>query len=377
MKDLLQKANFNDVALKRYVSTLTVNELNNLAEPCYFPDWQKHYHELLHATGLDDKDIKAFAKRFYAETESSITMAKYGKVSQLQIDPGSNLLVILMHHFLLKKDQQTYSTLMILYLIRQYGNALHKSFPKFCDSEVFSYTLDHLNPTHLFTREKTIANAIFHLATEIRRRFTPAILELDADKISKMIRESRSRITQSIRSFAEAYYEYKEKGLGTVTQKEPIEGEDVYPQELEKGNRVAEDVAKKICVFKEMDYKAIDQAKALTRINTSLTIIIAKALQKPELMQDVKFIIELFFKDMKSVNDICGKNSISYIKKLMSIKRTSKSVYFKQEINTLLLKVIQDSSLQSKYNKLTSQTQFQINSFLAFYLAFYTKNLIC
>ena len=271
MKELLQKANFNDTALKRYVSTLTVNQLNSLSEPCYFPNWQPHYHELLNASGLDDKEVKAFSKRFHAETEAVTTMAKYGKVSQQQIDPGSNLLVVLMYHFLLKKDQQTYSSLMILLLVRQYGNQLHKMFPKksdnnkpFCKPEVFSYTLDHLNPTHLFVREKTIANAIFHLSTEIRRRFTSGILELDANKISKMIYEAKSRISQSVRSFVEAYYSNNEKGFGTVVQREPEEGEDVYPQELEKENRVAEDVSKKICVFKEIDYKAIDQAKILT-----------------------------------------------------------------------------------------------------------------
>ena len=63
---------------------------------------------------------------------------------------------------------------------------------------------------------------------------------------------------------------------------------------------------KKMCVFKEIDYKAIDQAKILTRINTSLTVIIAKSLQKTELMPDVKFIIELFFKDT-SQSETVGK----------------------------------------------------------------------
>jgi len=375
MQIILQKANFDTVALKKYVSKLTVNELSSLSEPCYYPDWKKHYYELINLTGLTEKDIKDFTKRFYSETESSVTMAKYDKVSQLQIDPGSNLLLILMYYFLHKRDQQTYSTLMVLHLVRQYGNFIRRMLT-FCKPEVFTYTLDHLNPTHLFAREKTISNALFHLATEMRKRYTEAILQLNSNKISAFLYESRGRIAQSIKSFAEAYYRNDEKGFGIGTQRDET-GEDVYPQELEKENRVADLVANKICIYKEIDYKAIDQAKSLTRINTSLTIIIAKALQKPELTKDVKFIIELFFKDMKSVNDICGKNSIAFLKKLMSIKRTSKSVYFKQEINTLLLKVIKDSSLESKYNKLTSQTQFQINSFLAYYLAIYTKNLIC
>lgn len=376
MKELLQKAKFDDIALKRYINTLTVNELNNLTEPCYYPDWKKHFHELLHSSGLEEKDIKEFGKRFFQESVAKKSLEKYGKTILIQQDSGINLLFVLMYYFLHKRDQQTFSTLMILHLIHQYGNRI-RVYINFCQPDVFAYTLDNLNPTHLFAREKTISNAIFHLAQEMKKRYSAAILELDPDKITKFFYESRSRISQSLRSFAELYHANAQKGRGITTEKDIDDTEGTYPQELEKGNRVAELVAQKICVFKEVDYKAIEQAKSLTRINTSFTTIITNALQKPELSENIKFIIELFFKDMKSVNDICGKNSISYVKKLMSLKRTTKSVYFKQEINTLLLKIIKDTRLASKYNTLTPQTQFQINSFLSFYLAFYTKNLVC
>jgi len=368
MQIILQNAVFDDVKIKTYITRLAVNELNNLSEPCYYPDWKKHYHELINLTKLKEKDIKDFIKRFYSGTKAQDAL--------LQSDVGSNLLMILMYHFLEKKDTQTFSIFMIYHMIRQYGNFIRRVL-KFCKPEVFSYTLDHLNPTHLFTREKTISNALFHLAVEMRKRYTKSFIELDAEKISGFLYESRGRIAQSLRSFAEAYYRNDAEGFGIGSQKETETGEEIFPRELEKGSHIAELISNKICVYKEIDHKAFDQARSLTRVNVSLATVIVKELQNTNMSNDIKFIIELFLKDVKSVDEICGKDFIPYVKKLMSLKRTSKTVYFKQEINNLLVKIIKNTKFEDKYNKLTNQTQFQFNSFLAFYITFYTRNLVC
>lgn len=368
MEIILQRALLDEERLKSFITRLTINELNDLSEPCHYPDWKRHYYELLNLSGLKEKEIKDFIKRFYHGTKAQDSL--------LQSDVGSNLLVILMYYFLKKRDQQTYSTLMIYHMIRQYGNFIRRVM-KFCKPEVFLYTLNHLNPTHLFTREKTISNALFHLATEMKKRYSSSILELNAEKISAMIYESRGRIAQSLKSFAEAYYRNDEKSFGIGNTKENETGEDILPAELEKGARIAELVANKICIYKEMDYKAFEQARSLTKVNIAFTTIIVKQIQDIHFSNDIKFIVELFLKNVTSVNQICGKNFIPYIKKLMSIKRTSKELYFKNEVNKLLLKIIKETKIEPKYNKLSRQTQFQFNSFLAFYLTMYTRNLIC
>lgn len=368
MQILLTNATFNDAKIKNYITKLTVQELNNLVQPCYRSDWKKYYNELIHMTNLSEKDIKAFIKRFYVDTKA--------KDSLVQSDVGSNFLLILMYHFLLQKDETTYFTLMIFHMIRQYSN-LFRRFFRFCKDDVFSYTINHLNPTHLFIREKTIPNALFYLAKEMRTKHTKYFLELNAERVSLFLYESRSRISQSLRSFAGEYYKNDTEGKGIGSQKETETGEEVFPTELERGNRIAELVSNKITIYKETDQEALTQARTLTRINTSYATIIVKELQKPELKPNIKFIIELYLRDMRSINELCGKDSLAYIKKLMSIKRTTKEVYFKQEINDLLQKIISHTPLQAKYQKLTSQTQFQINSFLAFYLTLYTKNLVC
>lgn len=368
MQIILQNTVFNDSKLKSYITKLTVNELNELSTPCYYPDWKRHYYELLSYTNLKEKDIKDFVKRFYSGTKAQDAL--------LQSEVGSNLLVILMYHFLEKKDQQTYSTILIYHMIRQYGNFIRRVLPKYCKPEVFSYTLDHLNPTHLFSREKTIANAIFHLSNELNKRYTQAFLELDPEKVSSFLYESRGRIAQSLRSFAEAYYKNEKEGLGLGSEKE-FGDEEVVSKELEKTNRIAELISDRMCVYKEIDYKAFNQAKMLTKINTSYATLIANSLKNTSYKNDIKFLVELFFKDLKSMDELCGNDFFNYVKKLMSIKRTSKAVYFKQEINTLMEKIIKNTAFEAKYKSLTNQTQFQINSFLAYYISISTRNLAC
>jgi hypothetical protein len=369
MQIIQQNAVFHDLKLKNFINRLTVTELNNLSEPCYHPSWKKYYNELLHLTELKEKDIKEFIKRFYLGTKAQDAL--------LQSDIGSNLLIILMYHFLEKKDQQTYNTIMVYYMIRQYANFFKILLPAYCKPDVFSYTLDHLNPNHLFSREKTISNTLYYLANEMRKRYTSAFLELNPEKISLFLYESRGRIAQSLKSFMEFYYRNNELGLGLGTSKEDETGKEIFPEELRKGQRIAETIANKICVYKELDYKAFESARKLTKVNTAISMVLIKELQNIKLANDIKFIVELFFKDMKTIRQICGPELIPYVKKLMSLKRTTKSVYFKQEINTLLLKTIKGSKFEEKYNKLTNQTKFQFSSFLAYYIGFYIKNIVC
>lgn len=376
MNIILQKAVFDDAKLKKYIVNITVTELQSLSEPCHYPDWKKHYHELISLTNLTDDDIKLFTKRFYSETKIQINLDKYDKIPLLMRDVGSNLLIILMHHFLKQRDVKTYSMFMIFFMIRQYGNFLYQNL-KYCKPEVFSYTLNHLNPTHLFIREKSISNALFHLATAMKRRYTDGLLEPNPDKISQFIFASRTSIAQSLRSFLESYYKYEKEGKSIQNPLESEEGEEISSKELDRGERIADLVSKKICVFKELDYKALDDARKLTRINTSLSVIIVKELQDIKFINDVKFIIELFLRDMKSVKEICGKDFLSYVKRLMGIKRTTKSIFFKKEVNNLLMKILTNLEYSKKYSKITPQTQFQINSFLAFYITMYTRNIIC
>lgn len=377
MQIILSKAVFNDAQIKNYMLKLTVSELNNLSTPCYYPDWKKHFHELLHLSNLNEKDLKDFGKRFFSESKAKKRMESFGKDIMIQQDIGINLLLILMYHFLEKKDSQTYLSLMIYHLIHQYGNRI-RVYLKFCKEDVFEYTLNQLNPSHLFSREKTISNAIVHLSKEMQRKYTSSILELDPDKITLFFYESRSRIAQSLRSFAELYYQFEKKGYGLGSHIEDEKGTEIYSQELDKIKRISEFIATKITVYKELNYNVLNQSKSLTKVNMSNATLIINTLQNPKFLNDLTYLIELFFKDLKSINQICGRDSISYIRKLMGVKRSSKEVYFKKEVSVLLLKVLENVPLlKQKYLKSTIQTKYQMNLFFAYYIILYSKSIVC
>jgi hypothetical protein len=217
MKELLSKSNIKDSQLRSLIVRIVAKNLSSLAEPCYYPELKKHYYEFLKLSGLTEKDIKEFVKRRWKGRKE----AKFLTTT----DPIANFYVFLMSYFLSKKDKQAYINLMVLYIIRHYSALLHKHF-KFCNDDIFKYTLETLTKTHLFHREKTISNALYYMGQEMIRKWTKGIGKNDLDNISAFMIESRHRVSQSIKSFAQTYYKISEEGVGIKTEELPGEEDE-------------------------------------------------------------------------------------------------------------------------------------------------------
>jgi len=368
MKNLLEKSTIDYPKVKRLVHKFTANELTNLSEPCYYPEVKKYYFEFLHACGVTDKIVRESVYSFYKGTPA----AKW----QLQSDPQSHLYIFLMNYFLTKRDHVSFASMMTFFCIRYYGNLIRRQI-KYCNPDVFKYTLEHLAKTHLFSREKSISNAVFYISKEMQRKFAKEIIDLEPMIISKFIQESRHRLSQSVRSFGETYYKASREGSGLKTPLEPEEGDDYQYQTLEKTSRAVDAVVKKITVYKIQDRKAMDEAKKLTKVSTSLTTIIVNQLVDIKYSDNIKIILELFIKDVKSVDSICGDAYYDRVKSLMGIKRTTSKVFFKQQVEVLLQKVLTDVNYIDQYDKLTNQTQFLIKSFFGYYLTLVMRNTVC
>lgn len=371
MQTILKKAKFNDVKLKRLAHKITANELSKLSAPCYYPSPKKYYFQFLDACGLTDKDLKEFVKRFYKGTK----WAGF----QLHKDPQSNLYIIIMHYLLSKRDKLTYISMMNFYLIRVYSSRIRIQI-KFCNPNYFRLALEKIPKVHLFAREKTIAAALYFLSKELIVRYTNKIEKAEIDGLGKFIQEARHRVAQSIKSFAETYYQIAEEGGGIKTTKDYDENENQRPIELqviERGEKIITDIVKKMIVYKEVDKKAIESARHITKIKTSLAVNISYKLINPKYGDNITTILKLFVKELKSVKDLCGKSHEATVKRLLSLKRTVSTIYFKQQVEILLLKVLADVGYDKKYDKLSRQTQFLILSYLAFYLTFTLRNTIC
>jgi len=346
MKTLLQISKINHNNLKKFLMKVTAHEMTELSTPCYYPKLKKNYFELLHLTGLNENDIKSFVKRFYSGT-------KY-KDFKLQQDKITNLNIFIMYYFLGIRDVSGYNILMVYFAIRNYANLIHKQM-KFCNPDAFKYALEHLAKTHLFSREKTIPNAMYFMSKEIMRKYTKGIKEGNPEEIGKMITETRTRISQSIKSLAEIYYKAVEKN--TVVRN-PHESEDDTTgkkyQELvqDRSQRIIETIAKKITVYKYIDKKAIMDAKSITKINMSLATLLSSSLTDVKYLDDIKTILKLYLKNITDVKVICKKEYFIYLRNLMSIKRTTSVLYFKQQISLIVEKIINDINYKERYDRL-------------------------
>jgi hypothetical protein len=345
-------------------------ELSKLSEPCYYPRLKPTYHDMLRQLRITDNDMKAFIKRLYKGTKAE----KWN----LWRMPDHNLMMLVMHIFLKNKNKEGYEAAMLYYMIRQYSHLIQKHI-RYCNIDLFRYVLETLTKTHLFSREKTIGNSLIHLSKELQKRFTKGILEWDMDELIMFISVSRHRISQSVKSFSEHYYRAHRQGTKIGTHEEASEDDEFMTQliTLEKGKRVIDDAVKKITVYKTIDRKAVVDAKKVTKVRSSIADMMIRSINELKYGNDIKSILQLFVKDATKTSVVCGNDYYAYVKRLMSVKRTRSKLYFKQQVNVLVLKILRENDFINTYNSYTSQTQFIINSFLAYYLTMLLRNNIC
>jgi hypothetical protein len=370
MEQLLEKSKVDKIKLRSFINNTVAEELGKLNDACYYPPWKKDFNEILYLTGLTIKDIRDFSNRYHIKREAADYVLK---------DSGVNVILFVLHYFLLQRDYQAFMSTMILLCIKFYSNRLNIHLSKYCNPEIFRYTLDNLTKTNLISREKTIPNFLFFIAKEMQRRWKPDLEKFDnPENISKFVYECRHRIAQTVKSFLELYYYYSEKGIGGYKNKEEEGQEGTYEIEfLKKGQRIIDDVVSKISVYKDIDKKALDDAKQISRINIMYANFIVNNLTDLKYSDDIRLIYELFLKNLNSTSKLCGKDFYKYVKDLMGIKRTKESVYYKKQIIELTEKIINSSKHEQTYQKLTNQTKFITQSFTSFYLTMYFRNKVC
>jgi len=369
MEELFKKSKIDYLKVSKTIRHISGTHLSNLSDPCYYPEHKVYYYELLNACSLSDQDVKQWVKDFW----KGMPQAGW----DLQNRPMPMLLIFLMWFFLKEKDQLSFESTMIFFCIVMYSNAMRGSF-KFCNPDVFKYTIDHLTKTHLFVREGTISGALFHLSKEMIKKHTKIIQSPDKLRLSLFMQELRTRINQSVWSFAESYYKNYESGLRYVTPYETEEGrEEAIAPTVENVERIANEVASRITIYGEIKTKNMEIAQKLTKISGTFAVDIVKQVSNPEHKEDVKLSVELFLRELGNVRQICGKEYFTLVSNLLAIKRTIKKVYFKKQISDLLINVVRAKHQEKKFRGLTRQTQFSAITFLALYVTSFARDMLC
>jgi hypothetical protein len=378
MQILLQKAKIDHVAIKETVNRLTSRSLSRMTEACYFPSHKELYFTLLNQTGLLDSEVKEFTKRKWKGRKEA--------AFKLHMDPAANFHIFLMQYFLNKNDEDGYKMMMLIFMIRYYSNLANKSFPQGCKPDVWKHALNVLTKTHLFIREKSIPNAIYFLSTEMVRIWTSAIKSDNLDGVSRFIQDARTRISQSIKSFAETYYRISAEGGGIGTTKTDAPEDEDNPeepsfvtthQETDPREKIVDPIVKKIVIYKVYEQHIFDEAKNLSKANATLAKTFTTALPNLKYAENIRMILRLYLKEIKTTDFICGKKYYDYVRSLMTIKRTKSEIYFKQQVIILTNAIAKDDKLLKGFSKLTTQTQFSIALFLAYYITLYVRDSYC
>jgi hypothetical protein len=370
MQELLSKANINQPKLRSEMLRVAGTSLSDLSKSCYKPPTKTYYYQFLNLTGLEEKDIKEYTKRQWSGRKE----ATY----HMQMDPLTNFYIFLMQYFLHRRDMVGYKAAMLFFMIRYHRALLDKHF-KYCDDDTWNYALETLTKTHLYSREKTISNSIYYLTNEMIKRFTEDIRTNNVDQISLFIQTSRSRLSQSIKSFAEAYYRASKEGKKIQTTTSPTDDdENAFQYEsMSKTERLIEEITRKITVYKHVDNVSKEEAKSITKVNIMIADALVNSINDVKYTENIRLILKLFIKDLSDVKQICGKDYYLYVRNLMAIKRTTAQIYFKQQIYVLLEKVLEQEKLKDNYGKFTNQTQFLVNLFLAYYITMILRKTLC
>ena len=369
MQQLLAIAKIDDGKIRTILNIIATEELLRLSRPCYRSNLRHSILELLHACALTKQNIEKFAERTWkGRSEENSRVAK---------DPVSLFIVWLMWHYLNARDLKTFKSALIVYMIRQYSD-LFKKYLYSCNEEIFLFTLENITKIHLFFKTGGISEAIQYLCDDLEEKHINDIKNWNLNNISAFIRDSRGRLNQSFRSFANGYY-INAKVVKTSGASTEAKEEKITPQALGRTKMLTNNVARQICRNGYVDEYAIHDARKLKRIKGSTAISLVRELsnsnRSAQYFGDVKLILELFLRKA-FYNRVPLDKYIRLATDLMSIKRTKQPVYLKQQVRQLLFKLVKNRGIENEIKNLSPQTQSSIAGFLAHYIARVLRNLL-
>jgi len=360
-------------SLHRYIVNAISTEFANMVENCYYPRVSKNsklYKDLLHMTKSRESKLLQYSKEKYPAHK-----AKF----RLLHDPFTTLLVLIVQEFLRVKDISGAEAAFHLFSLKYYTAILYKmttprgSHTKICNEGYFQSAIDRLSRNHMFVKQKTIPNSIMYYSRAVMKRHLNDLINDDPDGISDMITEIRTRIMQSMRGFFTKYYQIRDEKNLMVKSKEEMEYDKSHEQKMRTFvNRISRDM----CVYGKADYHAATSASSLIKFNKKLSTEYAKIVSNPMFTEQVDTAIFLLVKDVKDVSAIKTTEFLDYVQKLMSIKVTKKTIYFKKTINDIHEKVINQLNLEHWHGGLSVQSKSISRNFIAYYFAFYIRNYV-
>ena len=321
--------------------------------------------------GITTRDLRDFAKRTFQGT-------KWTRFQIVNV-PFTFLLAYIYHKFAKAGKKKMAETILMYSIIKHYGSESNKSYPKVCLDDVFRYTIANITKVHLFYKHKTVANAIIHIARRLQELKYSIMDVWEPDKIGVFITDGRTRIAQSVHSFAEHYYRNHGSGKGIATERTP-ESEDeqnmLQTTTGAAGRQAAVDkFIKNMFVYKNYDRKAVDEAKRVSRVKSNLAESIIPEIHEKSSEENIKIILTSFLKEMMDTRSLCSKQFFSVVRKLTMVRNYKDTFLFRNLLVGFTNTIFERANPPTR--KITQRDTIQLQSFVAFYITISFRNLFC
>lgn len=345
-------ATFDARQLHQYILQKVGIELSKLSTDCYYPNIIQLYNELLHKTGVDETQLKQYVTDNYPK--------EFGFVVR---NPQNMLLILIAQDFIRRKDNAAALATINMLSLKMYQHLMYK-YIKFCNPDYFRGVMGDLSRNHLFVQKQTIGQAILFLSKQVYSRYKDDLKADNHFRMGRMIQELRTRFNQSIKSFAKRYYEIAKNKEATRLTDEDMPQEENTKSKIE---RAAGLIARELTVYNNVDYDAAREAQTYSKFNRRLAVNYVKAMSSTNYTNDIDLLIKLYLSTIESASS--KFDFVKHAKKLMSIKYTTKPVYFKKILIDLHRKITDELGLTNDFDKLSVQSKAVSRSFLAYYIA--------
>lgn len=334
--------------LYRNISKVVGNEIASVGTACYYPKLIKYYPDIRSDLGINDAQIKEF----------KLQMTDYYQKMSILTDKQTLMSLIAMIYFIRRRKPEITKVFMEYLAIKFHSSVMHKLFPKYCNDDAWLLALDKLSHKHLYRVHKGIPSTVQYIAGAVLKRYTSKLRSnnLKDHDLLQMVYELRTRLSQSMRSFAESYYRIME---------EPEKGKDTE----DKLVGIADKISMMITTYGNADKTALAQSIMKSKLRKEYAMTLISEIGDPEFREKIKFVIVLMNR-LVPLKNICKESQrLTLIRKIISNQKVDR--YSPRDS---ILEIIQDT--RSAY-MLNSLNKDQLVSFISHYLTLYLKGRIC
>lgn len=287
----------------RKISQIVGGEISNFAKPCYYPKLVRYFKDIKSWLGITDNQIRMFISQNLGPKYRSMSIIK---------DTQTILIVMAIIYFL-RASKRDISSLFYQFLALKFQyNLMHRQF-KYCNPDIFAMALEHISHRHLYKTQGGIPSTISYLAAAEYKRYSKILggPKLTDKNIVNFTYALRTRLSQSIKSFADAYYKIAAPGGARLRRDEEETTED-------KLENISDKLVMNMTTYGNIDKAALIEAINVSGLRKELSVKIISELSVPEYKDQLKYIIKLMHR-LGDLRSVCIKSKrLSLIRKISS-----------------------------------------------------------